>query len=318
MKSVIITIVVLALVALPIQAQSIFNFQNVAPWSPRSGAACGLASALVVASGTSAGNTQLNDVWTSVDGGRNWNLTSATLSLNFPLTVTFNDVFYAFAGRTFFSTVDGVSWSQMTVAAPFPSNIHFAPVIVVENSFLVKNQTVFVIGGYDGLNPLPNIFSSNDLMTWTNNGPYPWSARFGMAATTIEAGTRIVVVGGESLSTFFSDVFVSSIGVTSWIQLSSVGAGFRAGSILVNIDNFLYIFGGQSRTSSGGTTTINQDLWVSSNNGLTFTLRSSNEVNLNGQWGCTFKIGREVILAGGEGIPFSNKNSNVSVGFLFE
>jgi hypothetical protein len=204
--------------------------------------------------------------------GNNW--TQATASADFSgragsSSVVFNNKMWVIAGSgidseqnpTYYndvwSSIDGISWTQVT------SNAGFSTRYAQES--VIFNNEIWVIGGTseDGTFN-SDIYNSPDGQTWTNvvqNAPF--GAREGFKCVVFDdgdgQGPRIWLIGGfnQNLNTLCNDIWQSDSTGTSWTLVTN-NAKFspRAFFGCVVYNNKMYVIGGLSAQGN--------DVWCSS------------------------------------------------------
>ena len=210
----------------------------------------------------------LSDLWVSSDDGGSWtNNANPGLPARYDgalvtvQTVVNNTQLLLFIGgnagsslhNDVYFSVDGRIFAQGT-NAPFSPRSAFATAIALPvqdqsgSPLLNGLPALFVLGGFTGA-------VVNDVYYTSGRGIFnfvlatsaaPWPARVFHQAIPVESGTRIVVLGGQTLSgVVLNDVWLSAVGGISWRQLLAAAPwGPRAGFGLVNIGEKLFVFGG--------------------------------------------------------------------------
>lgn len=224
--------------------------------------------------------------------------------------VTFNDAIYMVgawncglgsADRVLALNTSTSTWTESAQVAALPRTGHGvavkqypAPTLCVVGGQMTSD---FNLGRNDVW------CTSGDPMlpaSWVQKPSAPWSARyhFGTAVTSTD---QVVVVGGRSGSSVFSDVWLSDVLLHTWtLQTAAAGFGAVAGPGMVMAQNRLYLAGG-SNVFGDDTNSV----WMSANNGANWT-----QLAVDGGFSPRYEprllaIGSKLMLLGGTtgGVP---------------
>ncbi len=205
----------------------------------------------------------MNDVWYSGDGA-NW--IQATGSAQFSgrnghRSGVFDNKIWVIGGTsynngqfTFLNDVwysdDGTNWTRATPAAAFPARNNFG--------FVIFNNKMWVIGGYNYNGMMNDVWYSSDGVTWTRaTASAGFSPRTNYQALIFS--DKIWVIGGYS-GTYKNDVWYSSDGIT-WTQaMSSADFSIRDKYASVVYKDRIWIIGG---FVGGNNYRVYNDVWYS-------------------------------------------------------
>lgn len=197
-----------------------------------------------------------------------------TSSPTFTPTISFTPTNTPTATSTPTATgVPGVDWYE-SVAAPAFSGRYF-------HSSVVFNNSMWVIGGFNGAR-LQDVLSSADGKTWNQaTGAAAFSARYGQTSVTYGAPVSMWVIGGNTGTGLANDVWASMDGA-AWSS-TTLAAGFspRYGLTSVVYNGLMWVIGGFD-----GAAPFDNDVW-SSPDGITWT-----QVLANGPSSSTHFSGR--------------------------
>ena len=164
------------------------------------------------------------------------------------------------------STDDGKSYIQVTDASFIPRHTHFA---------LTLNNKIFVGGGFgNALTPLKDVWSFTTAGGWVQTTAN-WDSTVGdrgFFASCVHNG-NILIAGGQNDftgTTMFTDIWQTADGVnfTKLCDLPVTLTDF-SGGVIYSFNNKLYLVGG-SKYAGGSNTNINNNTYVSDNNGATW------------------------------------------------
>jgi hypothetical protein len=220
---------------------------------------------------TSGSTGDVSDVWSSSDG-ISWTQTSAAAPFaprNAHGLVAYNGKLWVVGGQKssvamqtvdatyndVWSSVDGVSWTLATAAAPFSVR---KPQLVV---FLGK---LWVAGGAEGPAWRNDMWSSPDGTTWTAAGTaMVLGTAEGMRAAVV--GTRLYTTGAQFTATDIQQVAYTDDG-NLWTMVGfTVPFERRIEAALYSYQNRLWVYGGESNVSTN--CCVRADLWSSANGG---------------------------------------------------
>jgi hypothetical protein len=152
-------------------------------------------------------------------------------------------------GNDVWRSDDGVSWTQVTAAAPWPARSSFA--------CAAFGGKLWIFGGQDqNRQPLGDVWSSTDGVTWTRvpDGSPRWKARSGAAVTVHQ--DKLWLFGGLLGDGSVADDLWASADGTTWTQQGSGGMfddgpGGRQRAALASLGGTtLYLFGGIGATGA--------------------------------------------------------------------
>lgn len=209
-----------------------------------------------------------------------------------PAVVGFNGYMYVMGGTNssglvlndVWKSADGVNWVQVTGSAPWAARTK-AQAIVFNNVMYIMGGASSNTGAHYG-----DVWSTSDGVTWTQRNPSAWPARRRFGVTVYN--NRIWIAGGAGQdatnnpgypSTKYSDVWYTTDG-TNWTQAVAQAPWVaRSDLALYAVGTTLYILGGLFIDAFSKATS---DLWKSADNGMTWTLVSSNPfgVAASGVW----------------------------------
>jgi len=264
---------------------------NVPPWPARTGHSSVVYDGkiwIIGGYGYGAGAYRFhNDVWSSVDGvawtpvttgapwagrfehasvvhnGKLWVIGGMALD---PLPILFDDVW---------SSVDGVTWTQETAAAPWTARFAHRSV--------VHDGRIWVIGGnVDPVSPstsVNDVWSSVDGVAWTQEtAAAPWAARHSHASVAYDG--KIWVMGGydEYTYTMFSDVWSSVDGVAWTRETAGAPWTVRSSHTSVVRNGKIWITGGYDywtgSSFSDVWTSVDGVAWTQETDAPSWTARS--------------------------------------------
>ncbi|MBU1106406.1 MAG: Ig-like domain-containing protein, partial [Candidatus Riflebacteria bacterium] len=228
----------------------------------------------------------LKQVSTSVNGSFSWsgNIMSFTPSASLAYGATYQISIAASAADSLGNSLAAaISWSFATAAdegkvwALEQANTENTTTFSQrsEHVMISFNNKLWVIGGFDGISYLNDIWSSSDGKSWTNEtAAAAFPARSGHACIVYNG--KIWMTGGYSYTDtdkFFDDVWSSSDG-KNWVQVSNSADYYArsAHSMAVFADK-LWIIGGETFDESNNLMLLD-DCW-SSSNGSSWQLRST-------------------------------------------
>lgn len=145
-------------------------------------------------------DTAFNDVWNSPDG-KNWTrvLDKAPWSPRGQMGqgIVFQDKMWIIGGGTYeaprtyyndvWNTSDGINWNLVTDQAPWQARQY--------HNLMVYDNKIWIIGGYDGIGNMGDIWFSSDGIAWTQLMNAPWPARH--AASVYEFNNSLWLVAGN-------------------------------------------------------------------------------------------------------------------------
>jgi hypothetical protein len=213
----------------------------------------------------------LRDLWRSTDGAR-WQRAgeAAWPAREGHTVVAFRDKLWLFGGAVHvaadrspdgfvndvWSSEDGVAWTQVTAAAPWP--------VMDSPRVLVFQDALFLLGGQGHA----GVWRSPDGVSWTSLSPAPaWGARYDQGMTLF-AG-RLWVFGGEPAPRqvrrpgvavqALNDIWYSADGVT-WLPQAEHGPWSpRSGGTSVVFQDKLWLFSGKH---TGSPDNWGGDIWT--------------------------------------------------------
>ena len=221
-----------------------------------------------------------NDIWSSSDGGTNWTkiITQGdiwqTLSGGRDGFVYDSKIWSIGEGRDgsfrlndVWTSTNGVNWKKITGGIKDINNNFTAAVIGIEA--LEYNNKLWVLGGNDTSDEVNDIFVSSDGgVSWNQvmTSGTIWSGRSGHQAFAYN--NKLWVIGGNDINNLFNDIWVSSDGGVTWTQVTTVGTVWsgRSGHQAIAYNNKLWVIGGK-----GSNNNLLNDIWVSSDGGVTWT-----------------------------------------------
>lgn len=239
-------------------ASASYDGSNPGPWKTRVSFSTVYFNNKIWLIGGWTGNVCSNEIWSSVDGGRNWSSVFTDTPFpgraSFTLTVFQNEI-YLIGGVDCTGNVlddvwkssDGADWQQITSGDPLLKRAG-------HQAFVYQNK-LFVVGGFrqvNGYGYVNDVISSTDGITWnTVNANAPWGERANHGALTLNG--KIYVFGGVKVtdpSDFFDFYFTPTAGLGFWWSPSQF------------------------------TTNVYGDVWSSSDGGVTW-----NPITLSAPWG---------------------------------
>ncbi len=227
---------------------------------------------LLLVGGRKAGSDLSPYIYTG-NGTDNWSIINSTPNFNqrhghqislFKDTYWFTGGFNSVAFNDTWSSTDGITWTNVTPAAPADSFTARSG-----HQTAVFDGKLWLIGGYDG-NYLNDIWSF-DGSTWTQvvpNGSF-FSVRAGHTLTTFN--NKLWLIGGiSSGTTIHSDIWSSTDGI-NWVQETTTAPfGARQNHSTVVFNNRLWLSGGNMDNG----TSFSDEVW-SSADGSTWVLENS-------------------------------------------
>ena len=199
---------------------------------------------IFVLGGQVAGNTNVNDVWSSVDG-ETWKeqADAGWAQRRYHQAVAHNGRLYVLGGRGNSSSdrkndvwysVDGENWTLVTDTADWEAR--------EKHQAVAHNGRIYVLGGYDGNNRLSDVWSSADGKSWDPvTGAADWSIREDHQAVVHNG--RIYVLGGFDGGDVYNDVW-SSVDGNTWIFEGNAAWDIRYIHQAVSHAGRLYVLGG--------------------------------------------------------------------------
>ena len=199
---------------------------------------------IFVLGGQVAGNTNVNDVWSSVDG-ETWKeqADAGWAQRRYHQAVAHNGRLYVLGGRGNSSSdrkndvwysVDGENWTLVTDTADWEAR--------EKHQAVAHNGRIYVLGGYDGNNRLSDVWSSADGKSWDQvTGAADWSIREDHQAVVHNG--RIYVLGGFDGGDVYNDVW-SSVDGNTWIFEGNAAWDARYIHQAVSHSGRLYVLGG--------------------------------------------------------------------------
>ncbi len=173
------------------------------------------------------------------------------------------------------SSDKGKTWTQVLAHTTTPNKTQFS--LRSAHRVVVKDNTLYVIGGFDDSKSLNDVWSSTDGVTWkelTNNAAF--SPRY--SHQVVVKGDTMYLIGGFDGSNRFNDVWESTNGKDWNPVLDHTSApdetqfSPRYSHQVVVKGDTMYLIGGW--TDSG----MHNDVWKSSDNGKTWLNISPNDV----------------------------------------
>ena len=182
--------------------------------------------------------TRYDEVWQSTDRGASWTQATNTTDPKFsPRSAAAAVVLgsagaaklYVIGGRTasgagtnglddVWESGDGASWTQVNASAAASDKFHARK----EHSAVAIGDTVYVIAGDQGGSTRRDVWTSGDKgVTWTPatataNAEFPARRNHASAA---RGGALYVIGGGEGSTQLFNDVWKSTDGGRSWVNV---------------------------------------------------------------------------------------------------
>ena len=199
---------------------------------------------IFVLGGQVAGNTNVNDVWSSVDG-ETWKeqADAGWAQRRYHQAVAHNGRLYVLGGRGNSSSdrkndvwysVDGENWTLVTDTADWEAR--------EKHQAVAHNGRIYVLGGYDGNNRLSDVWSSADGKSWDPvTGAADWSIREDHQAVVHNG--RIYVLGGFDGGDVYNDVW-SSVDGNTWRFEGNAAWDARYIHQAVSHSGRLYVLGG--------------------------------------------------------------------------
>ena len=199
---------------------------------------------IFVLGGQVAGNTNVNDVWSSVDG-ETWKeqADAGWAQRRYHQAVAHNGRIYVLGGRGNSSSdqkndvwysVDGENWTLVQGAADWEAR--------EKHQAVAHNGKIYVLGGYDGNNRLSDVWSSADGKSWDPvTGAADWSIREDHQAVVHNG--RIYVLGGFDGGDVYNDVW-SSVDGNTWRFEGHAAWDIRYIHQAVSHSGRLYVLGG--------------------------------------------------------------------------
>jgi hypothetical protein len=192
---------------------------------------------------------------------------------------------------------DGISWTQATASAGW-SPRYQASSWVFDNKMWIGGGEFFYYSGGQIFTTYRDVWYSTDGITWTQaTASAGWSQRY--IANSWVFDDKMWIGGGHrrtsaSSTTYYSDVWYSTDGIT-WTQAtSSPGWSARGGASSWIFDNKMWIGGGLA--SSGYLT----DVWYSSN-GIKWTRATSGSVWSGRYYAFSWVLDNKMWIGGGSG-----------------
>ena len=191
-------------------------------------------------------STNLNEIWSSVDG-ENWVLATEDacgfLSPVDHTTLVYDNKLWVISGafRLVWSSVNGIDWVQETNSAEFSNRAGHASVVF--------DDKMWVIGGDSNGLALNDVWYSTDGITWTEaTDSAAFSPRFEHTVHTLN--DTMYLIGGSAVenfsASFYNDVYSSTDGV-NWTQISTTSVfPVRSAHTAVSFDSKMWVTGGWS------------------------------------------------------------------------
>lgn len=270
---------------------------------------------IVIAGGndSAGGQTQVADVWKSIDKGVTWTLqTSSPLwAARAPgggLVHLHDDSIVLVAGKYFtypgyysdvYRSIDeGSTWSLQTSGTGW--NTAFGQIITVGT-----DNTIYAMGGWSNVatfDDTSHVWKSIDKgATWTALSDGSWGIRELGGAIVSSATGYIYMFGGFNLygTSIYNDAWFSNNSGSSWNAVTIPAVGWTARfdhASAVLADGSILIFGGYTGTAN------RNDVLKSTDKGQTWTtIKSNNGVGWSARWGLSANVlaNGHIIVAGG-------------------
>jgi hypothetical protein len=227
-------------------------------------------NAMWIIGGVSGTGSDYNDVWSSTDG-KNWTQVLGNNASPGPnqfsqrqlfAAAVFNNKMWVVGGESatselndVWSSTDGVNWTNVLPYSASPGPAQFPGRFL--HNVLAYNGSLYVIAGDIGGNPVNDVWSSSDGVTWTqllSNTASPGSNQFSQrdfAGVGVFNNAMWVIAGGNA-STDFNDTWTSTNG-SSWTNKIANNASpgtlqfsQRAEPSVLTYGNTLWVIGGES------------------------------------------------------------------------
>lgn len=156
-------------------------------------------------------------------------------------TIYFNNKLWIMGGETaggnllrgcWYSEDKGATWIVQNKVCAWSARKGFAVVNY--------NERLYLIGGFDGTNPLDDVWTSTDGYTWTQvTVTTPFTTRYGHTAVVFDSKIFIILGHGRT------DVWESSDGGVVWTQsVVNAGAGSRKFHASIVFQGKIFVIGG--------------------------------------------------------------------------
>ncbi|HXL73526.1 MAG TPA: hypothetical protein VN963_07885 [bacterium] len=191
------------------------------------------------------------DLWSSTNGST-W--TQAAPGAHFSgrydhTSLVYNGAMWVIGGissggflNDVWSSPDGVNWTNVLTNNSAPGTNQFSQRDILTS--LVFNNTMWVIGGWNGSTYFGDVwYSTNGLNWYEATASAPFGGRIGM--TSFVYNGAMWVTGGYNGSVYLNDVWYSTNGV-NWTE-ANAGAAFTKSAFSTGLvyNNAMWIIGGQ-------------------------------------------------------------------------
>eukprot|EP01084_Bolivina_argentea_P168896 292808_1 len=296
------------LAAHPLLIVSTLNWVQItdnAPWTNRSSFTAVTYKSTIVISG---GYPNITSIWNSSSNVLNWSQDTKSTGMSIRTAITtvqlnnniismggcnghdsrFNDVWLSNDG--------GHTWKEITSSASWSARCCHASI--------AYNGSILVLGGHDMNDYKNDVWISNDNgLTWnivTNNAE--WSPRDALTATVLN--NKIFIMGGhdgsQGPSQFHNDVWSSSDGGKTWIQMTSNAQWNRRSALqAVTWNNNIVIMGGCGSAIGDVCDKFFNDVWMSSD-GSSWKQINTAEIWSRRCWFATTTLNNSIYVLGGD------------------
>ena len=289
-------IIFLTLYFIHAQSNQFIETNSNAPWGIRRYHTSVMHDDKIYVMGGYNGTYVFGDIWSSADSGATWaevDIVSGYGSASGHSSFVHNGVIYIIAAYKVWSSADdGVTWVEASADIGWGGLRRF-------QGSVVCGDVIYVLGGLVSNIAVNDIWSSADWgVTWAEvlptSGSY-WEPRSDLGAVVYDS--NIYVMGGWKNYTTFNDVWSSSDGCLTWVEVTAAaGWGVRHKFTSLVYKTKIYIMGGSNHTYAGYS-----DLWSSDDGGVTWS-EEMNPTGWSGRFGHSSVIQNDqIFVIGGTG-----------------
>ena len=238
------------------------------------------------------GGGRTNDIWWSANGGMSWSKVTVEethwSSRELHQAFAYDRKLWVLGGLDgskkndiWMSSNGGVNWSQVTVNGTYWSARYSHQAFAYESK-------LWVLGGFASNFKNDIWWSANGGVSWSNvtvEGQN-WPTRYSHQAFGYDS--KLWVLGGQTdILIYKNDIWMSTNGGTNWILTAIDGGGHwtrRANYRAFGYDSKLWVLGGQ-HLDSDRVIRIENDIWMSSDEGINWSKVTVNGIHWTGRRG---------------------------------